>query len=130
MPDDDAAIGVVRRVALRKFLEHAHERDDEEREIGQGSGRTGIEVLAQRFQLRHIDLLDVSEMGNVALGLAHLLRDQAPHTDHLDLFGSARALVFGRRTVPDMRLRMSATAVQFACDEGIEVLSHDAAVRP
>ena len=42
-------------------------------------------MRAQRFQLRHVDLFDIGEMRDAALGFLHLLGDLAAQADHLDL---------------------------------------------
>src|SRR3569833_194540 len=42
---------------------------------------------AQRYELGDVDFLDVGEMGNVALRIAHALGDDAANADDLDLLG-------------------------------------------
>ena len=81
---DDLARRIVVRVALRKLLQHTHQRGKHEWQESSATapGRAlAIQILAQRFELGDVHFLDVGEMRDVALGLAHALRDDAPHAD-------------------------------------------------
>ena len=49
-----------------------------------------VEVLAERFEFRNVDLFDVREVWNLRIADDHLLGNAPPHADHLD-FGRVRS---------------------------------------
>jgi len=129
MPHDHATLGVIVRIALREILQHPYQRERQERQVGEGRGPAGglaVEVAPQRVELGDVELLDVGKVRNVALGLAHALRDHAAQSDDLDLLGGR-----GRRAVA--RHRLGCCTQRRGCgaaarDERLEVLGHDTAV--
>src|SRR5258707_7046853 len=90
MPDENAALGIVQRIALREITQHADQCADNKGKVGE-RGRVrrefAVEMTAERFELGDIELLDVREMRNIPLRLAHALRNHAPYADDLDLLG-------------------------------------------
>ena len=91
VPHDHVALGVEPGVALRVLLEHARQRRDQERQVGERRGarrQPSVQVLAQRLELGDVDFLDVGEVRDVALGVGHAVGDHAPHADDLDLVGA------------------------------------------
>ena len=64
--------------------------------LGCSARFVAFRCVAQRLQLGDVDLLDVGEVRDAALGVLHLLGDLAAQADHLDLLdpvacGEARA---------------------------------------
>ena len=116
MSQQHAALGVVVRVALREFVEHAHDRRREERQVGERGApfvALSIQVRAQRLEFGDVDFFDVGEVRDVARRFAHALRDHAPHADHLDLLTPLRGLSSGL-AVPVAALRGGGRAVTAA----------------
>ena len=94
-----AAGGVIEHVALRKGLEHAHQRQNDQRQVSQGGlalRNFGVQMLPQGVEFRDVHFFYIGEMRNVALGLAHALGNQPAHADHLDLRGIRRGRRRGR----------------------------------
>ena len=124
MAQDQVPLRVVHGVALREPLQHAHQRGDQERQVGERRRAlrlARVQVLAQRLELGDVHFLDVGEVRDVALGRAHALGDHAPHADDLDLLDA-----LARRG--SRRLRGCAAAL--AGDHGFEVLRRDAPAGP
>src|SRR5213082_2231141 len=94
VPHDHAPLGVVVRIALWKILQHAHQRQRQERQIAQRRRtrrQRAVQMAAQGFELGDVEFLHVGEVRNVALRLAQALGNDAAQADHLDLFrGAAR----------------------------------------
>ena len=126
MLNQHVAFGVEARVALRQFLDDAHERHGEERQIGESRASLSaacVEMLAQPLELRDVDFLDVREVRDVALGIRDALRADAAHAEDADLFGFRARLDLseagrvGVRAWPRLRL-----------EHGVEILSLNAAI--
>src|SRR5882757_3729373 len=124
MADDDVALGVVQRVALRKIAQNAYQGADNKRQVGQRRGtfpELAVEMATQRFELGDVDFLDVGEMWNVALRLAHALSDDAADSDDFDFLGF-RLVGYQLRPRPH-QFRAGATG-----NKRFEILAQDAAV--
>ena len=121
---DDAGIVVEARVDLRKFAHRQHDRARQQRQQREAAALgtpLRVQPRAQRLQLGDVDLFDVGEVRDAALGLLHLLRDLAAQADDGDgLFvvplGVAGASARGLRA-------------RSACRVGVEVLVRDPPVR-
>src|ERR1700676_3707310 len=90
MADENAALGIVQRIALREITQHADQRADNKGKVGErrrARREFAVEMTAERFELRDIELLDIREMRNIPLRLAHALRNHAPYANDLDLLG-------------------------------------------
>ena len=81
-------------------------------------------MLAQPLQLGDVHFLDVGEVRDVALGLAHALRDHASHAEKLDL------LRLGARLA--LRAAVACGAARSCLlrlvDRGVQILRSDAPV--
>jgi hypothetical protein len=56
-------------------------QEGQQGELGARLAVLRIEALAQALKLRHVDLLHIGEVRDLALGLLHLLRDLAAQAD-------------------------------------------------
>jgi hypothetical protein len=130
MPHHHVALGVEPGVALRVVLEHARQRRDQERQVGErgGAGRQpAVQVLAQRLELGDVHFLDVGEVRDVALGVRHAVGDHAPHADHADFVGAGAAHEARRRA--RRRPRTGCSRRRGAAERRVEVLPRDAPAR-
>src|SRR5579871_2180730 len=87
MSNDHAAFGIIQGIALGKVLQHTHQRADDKRKVGKrrGTGRElAVEMPTQRLEFRDVELLNVGEMRNVALRLAHALSNHTANADDFD----------------------------------------------
>ena len=84
---------VVAGVDLRKLAQRQHHsarQEGQHRELAARRAIQAVELGAQGLQLSHVDLFDVAEMRNAALGFLHLLRNLAAQADDGDgLFAMA-----------------------------------------
>ena len=82
-------IVVITRIHLRMLAHRQHHGADQQRQQGQPATAVAmlrIELGAQGLKLGDIDFFDISEVGNAALGLLHLLRNFAAQTHHGNRF--------------------------------------------
>ncbi len=82
---DHAGFVVEARIDLREVAQREHHRADQQRQRRELAARiavTAVQFGAQRFELGHVDFLDVAEVRNAALRFLHLARDRAPQADH------------------------------------------------
>lgn len=83
-------------------------------QLGLVLGLRRVQVGAQLLYRRHVDFLDIGDVGNAAHALGHLLRNLAAQADDLDL---------GR----PLRLRIGRAAGQRRC--GLRTAARDKAVQ-
>ncbi len=113
---DEIGRVVVARIHLWKFAHRQHDGAHQQRQQCQLAARRGVlgvELLAQRFALGHVDFLDIGEVRNMLLCFLHLLRDLAAQADDRDGFLPLEARTLGRRCGQTL----------LAGDVGIDVLA-------
>ena len=107
---------------MREITNRADNGRDEKRNRRQLRPRVSemrIQLRAQILQCGDIDLLDIGKMRRAPLGVLHLLRNEAPQTEHFPL---ANGDVRRAQRQPFAVFRFAEKAVQIAL--------HDTAVRP
>src|SRR6266568_1292545 len=87
-PDDDlppfVVDGRVQGRELRERCDDGFDEEREERQLDPLAVRRLLEVVPQRHELGHVDLLDVRERGGGRVRLRHLLEDPLPQAEDRD----------------------------------------------
>ena len=122
------------RVVAQRERAGAHDQVVD-RELDALVGELGVELLAQRERLAHVDLALQVEVRHLRLRLAHAARDGAQHRARLDArsVGLAAARRRRARRAPARRPRRRRTVGvgrRAAGDRALDVDAHDAAVGP